>query len=73
MAASKRHELLKMRLHLAGSSLAQIAKELQVTPTTVTAVSRGRTRSRRIEAAIAAQLDDSPAKLWPERYRAGKT
>lgn len=68
MPACKHHELIKMHLHLAGSSLAEIAKELQVAPSTVTAVSCGRTRSRRIEAAIAAKLDKTPAQLWPERY-----
>lgn len=51
-----------------GSSLAQIARELGVTPTTVTIVSQGFRRSRRIEAAIAARLGVAPARLWPERY-----
>ncbi|MBS0437641.1 MAG: helix-turn-helix domain-containing protein [Proteobacteria bacterium] len=58
-----------MRLRLAGSSLAEIARELSVTPTTVTIVSQGQRRSRRIEQAIAAKLGTTAASLWPERYR----
>lgn len=57
-----------MRLRLAGTSLAQIARDLGVTPTTVTSVSQGDRRSRRIERTIAQHLSTTPAKLWPERY-----
>ncbi len=57
-----------MRLRLAGSSLADVARELGVAPTTVTSVSQGMRRSRRIEAAIAGKLNEAPAQLWPERY-----
>lgn len=64
----EQHELVKMRLRLAGSSLAEIARELSVTPTTVTIVSQGQRRSRRIEQAIAAKLGTTAALLWPERY-----
>lgn len=64
----KRHERLKVRLRLAGSSLAQIARELGVQPTTVTSVCLGNSRSRRIEEHIANTLATTPGKLWPERY-----
>lgn len=57
-----------MRLRLAGSSLANIARELSVARASVTAVSVGTHRSRRIEAAIAAKLGETPQQLWPERY-----
>ena len=57
-----------MRLRVAGSSLSQIARELGVQPTTVTAVSQGMRRSRRIEDKIATVLATSPEKLWPDRY-----
>jgi lambda repressor-like predicted transcriptional regulator len=57
-----------MELRLRGSSLAQIARELKVAPTTVTSVCQGMRRSRRIEAAIAARLNVSADRLWPERY-----
>lgn len=64
----EQHEWVKMHLRLAGSSLAEIARELGVAPTTVTSVSQGARRSRRIEATIARRLSMQPAQLWPERY-----
>ena len=64
----ERHERIKMRLRLAGSSLAQVARELGVQPTTVTSVCQGQRRSRRIEDRIAETLRTTPAKLWPDRY-----
>lgn len=66
----RQHESIKKRLRLHGSSLAEVARELAVTRTTVTAVSQGRSRSQRIEAAIAAKLGVTAEQLWPERYRA---
>ncbi|MBS0576442.1 MAG: helix-turn-helix domain-containing protein [Proteobacteria bacterium] len=57
-----------MRLRLAGSSLAQVARDLGVQPTTVTSVSLGQRRSRRIEGRIAETLQTAPSALWPERY-----
>lgn len=63
----KRHERIKMQLRLAGSSLAEVARELGVQTSTVAAVSRGKGRSRRIEAAISAKLGIAPERLWPER------
>lgn len=68
----ERHEKIKMRLRLAGSSLASVARELGVAGTTVTCVSQGYRRSRRIEAAIALKLGLQPGDLWPERYSDGK-
>lgn len=57
-----------MRLRLAGTSLSEVARELGVAPTTVTSVSQGYRRSRRIEAAIAAKLGQLPEVLWLDRY-----
>ena len=68
--ARRQHEQIKMRLRLHGSSLAEVAREMSVTRTTVTAVCQGRCRSQRIEAAIAAKLGVTAEQLWPERYRA---
>lgn len=65
----QRHERIKTRLKLAGSSLAEVARELGVTGSTVTSVSQGYRRSRRIERAIAEKLRDTPERLWPDRYR----
>lgn len=64
----EKHEKIKMLLRLAGSSLSQIARELSVAPTTVTTVSQGYRRSKRIETAIAAKLGLDPSELWRERY-----
>jgi Ner family transcriptional regulator len=69
-ARCERHEWIKMRLRLAGSSLSQVARDLGVRPTTVTSVSQGFRRSRRIEGRIADVLSTAPAQLWPERYAA---
>jgi len=64
----KRHESIKMRLRLAGSSLADIARELGVSASTVTTVSQGYRRSARIQTAIAAKLRVSATELWAEQY-----
>jgi Predicted transcriptional regulator len=64
----QQHERIKMRLRLAGTSLADVARELGVTSTTVTSVSQGLRRSRRIETLIAAKLQTTPQRLWPDRY-----
>lgn len=64
----RQHERIKCRLRLKGSSLAQIARDLNVTPTTVTIVSQGFRRSRRIESAIALRLGVTVDQLWPGRY-----
>lgn len=67
-AALEQHERIKMRLRLIGSSLSAIARELGVAATTVTSVSQGYRRSRRIESAIAAKLGVLPEDLWRDRY-----
>ncbi len=64
----RQHEQIKRQLRQHGSSLAEIARELSVARTTVTSVSQGYRRSRRIEAAIAAKLGRTPQQLWPDRY-----
>lgn len=68
MAIYFRHEQIKARLHDRGRSLRGIARELDVLPSTVTIVSQGLRRSRRIEAAIAAAFETTPEALFPDRY-----
>ena len=68
MSDEKKHARIKGALALRGASLSSIARELGVTPGTVSIVSRGYRRSRRIEKAIADALDTTPAELWPSRY-----
>ncbi|WP_443029899.1 helix-turn-helix domain-containing protein [Sphingomonas sp. ZB1N12] len=69
MIDEKRHARIKAALQLKGSSLSAVARHLNVTPTTVSTVSRGFRRSRRIETRIAAELGCEVEELWPERYR----
>lgn len=68
MIDDRQHARIKSALFLRGESLSSIARQLDVAPTTVSIVSRGFRRSRRIEQAIATALGCSPAQLWPERY-----
>ncbi len=68
----QQHERVKIRLRLAGTSLAEVARELGVAATTVTSVSQGFRRSRRIEALIARKLQTTPSRLWPDRYVADR-
>lgn len=58
---------LKNVLRARGYVLARIAKELGVTPTTVTAVIRSHTRSRRIENRVAEILEKDPGEIWDHR------
>lgn len=69
MVDDKQHARIKAALSLRGRSLSDVARELDVAPTTVSIVSRGFRRSRRIEAAIAGELGLLPAQIWPDRYR----
>lgn len=57
-----------MRLRLSGSSLSQIARELEVSAAAVTYVSKGISRSERIEQHIASFLETTPSSIWPARY-----
>ncbi|NVD45100.1 helix-turn-helix domain-containing protein [Qipengyuania atrilutea] len=68
MNSEQQHEHLKWLLQVQGTSLSQIARSLDVRPTAVTMVSKGRGRSRRIEAAIAEAAGLTPAQLWPQHY-----
>ena len=67
--SDQNHVWIKTALRIKGKSFSSIAAELGVQPATVSLVSRGLGRSRRIEAAIAAAIGFSAKDLWPERYR----
>lgn len=62
------HERIKAQLRENGSSMYAIARQLDVQPSTVTIVSQGLRRSRRIEAAIASALNTTPEVLFADRY-----
>jgi Ner family transcriptional regulator len=68
MIDEKRHARIKAALQLKGRSLSAVARDLNVTPTTVSTVSRGFRRSRRVESKIATELGCNAEDLWPERY-----
>lgn len=62
------HEMVRARLRLARTSFSNIARELGITPASVSLVSQGRRRSRKVERTIADKLGTTPEKIWPERY-----
>lgn len=64
----ERHEYLKFRVRQNKSSYAQIARELGIAAGTVTAVSQGYKRSKRVEQAIATCLQTTAQEIFPERY-----
>jgi len=66
--AERQHERIKGALRLRGTSFADVARHLDVKPTTVTVVSKGLRRSRRIERAIADALGLDLETVWPTRY-----
>lgn len=68
MRDEKQHLRIKGALALRGATLSSIARDLGVTPSTVSIVSRGYRRSRRIEYAIAEALNCTVNELWPQRY-----
>lgn len=68
MINDRQHARIKGALALKGLTLSSIARDLKVAPGTVSIVSRGFRRSRRIESAIAIALGCAPSDLWPERY-----
>ncbi len=67
------HEMLRARLRLAGSSFSAVAREMGISPASVSLVSQGRRRSKPVQQALAEKLGTTPEKIWPERYRQGGT
>ncbi|MFA3920457.1 helix-turn-helix domain-containing protein [Ruegeria hyattellae] len=65
----RKHERIKFELRLAGTSLAEISRELGISQASVSTVSMGKRRSRKIQRAIANRLGRDPEQLWPKRYR----
>lgn len=63
-----RNEQIKLKLKMKGIRLADVAKDLGVTPGLVSGALLGRFRSARVENAVAAILETSPEALWPDRY-----
>lgn len=62
------HEMIRARLRMAGSSFTALARELGITPASVSLVSQGLRRSRKVQGAIASKLGTTPQRIWPDRY-----
>ncbi|WP_299289056.1 helix-turn-helix domain-containing protein [uncultured Tateyamaria sp.] len=63
----QKHAKVKYLLDLAGSSFSDIAASLSLSPSTISSVSLGRSRSRRVEKAISERIGVPESELWPER------
>lgn len=68
MVDDRNHQWIRVALKKRGLSMSDIARRLEVQPTTVCMVSRGAGRSRRIEQAIADAIGFRPDEIWPDRY-----
>jgi lambda repressor-like predicted transcriptional regulator len=66
--ALARHEHIKAALRIGGNSLSKLGAEIGVSGSAMSAVSMGKSRSAKIEAAIATALKTTPASLWPDRF-----
>lgn len=66
------HERLRAELHIRGTSLARIARELGVSDAALTLVGKGGNLSRRIEKALARAVGITPEALFPDRYQGGE-
>lgn len=66
------HERLKMELRVRGTSMSKIAAKMGVLPGSVTTVSQGIRRSKRIEAALAEAVGQTVEELFPDRYNPEK-
>ncbi|QIE43290.1 transcriptional regulator (plasmid) [Rhodobacteraceae bacterium SC52] len=64
----ERHARIRYELSLRGLSLAAIAKRADVSISSVSAVSLGKSRSARVEKILAEALDSRAEALFPERY-----
>jgi lambda repressor-like predicted transcriptional regulator len=52
--------------------MAEISRELGLKQNTVSTVSKGYGRSKRVQYAIAVKLGKRPEQIWPERYATKK-
>lgn len=68
LAPSMHYADIKAALEKAGSSQADIARDLKVSKTTVFKVIRGRDSSRRVADAIAKKIGKPVSEIWPGTY-----
>ena len=67
------HERLTTEVRRRGTSLSRVAAQMGVFPGSVTAVSQGIRRSKRIEEELATAIGTTPEKLFPDRYTSEET
>lgn len=67
----QRWEWIKFQLRCRGTSLARVARELEVSRNAV--INAKRLPYPRVERAIAKRLDLTPVRIWPERWNADGT
>lgn len=63
-----RHQEIREALKARGYTISDVARELGISPASVTTVSQGYRRSARTEQFLAALLGTTAATLFPERY-----
>ncbi len=64
-------ELIKAELKVAGWTQAELARELDVSPSFVSSVIHGRSRSARVQRTIAGLIGRRQAQVFPEPKDAG--
>lgn len=63
-----RHQEIRKALKELGYTITDVARELGISPATVTTVSQGYRRSAKVEAHLAQLLGTTASSLFPERY-----
>jgi lambda repressor-like predicted transcriptional regulator len=63
------HERIKYKLRMQGYSLTDVSRILEVSKPTLTLISLGQQRSRRVESGLASILGEKLSEAFPDRYR----
>jgi len=66
--SSKTHIWIKAELRRRGTNMAELSRSIGVTQGSVSLVSQGLHRSKRIELELAKAVDMTPQVLFPDRY-----
>lgn len=74
MMTTNQERRLRLRYELSrlGLSFADLSRKLGVTHSAISLVVAGKSRSARIEQAVADALNCAPEDIWPEYYKKGK-
>lgn len=62
------HEFIKAQLRIRQTSLAETGRLLGIKTGTMSAISQGIGKSKRVQRKLAEILDIPPSTLWPERF-----